>query len=70
MEIERIMEKCGHRMAIHSGEDARHASPHGRWISARERYGGYILVISQKFEVNIPPENIEAVYNVGRIQEE
>lgn len=64
------------RLVFHGGVDTQRLLPFGRpdevaaetarLLRTLGRGGGYILMASQGFENDVPPENIEAVYSVPR----
>lgn len=69
-----LKKEFGHVLAFHGGIDTQGVLPNGtaEEVKAETRYfmdilgenGGYILMGSQGFEGDVPPENIEALYSI------
>lgn len=76
MEKETLKKLYGDRLAFQGGIDTQHLLPFGtaeeveketaRCMEVLGENGGYILMASQGFESDVPPENIDAVYRVKR----
>ena len=76
MEIELLKKTYGDKLAFQGGIDTQNLLPFGtaeqvkqetqRYINILGENGGYILMASQRFEGDVPIENIEAVYSVKR----
>lgn len=76
LEPENLQAKYGGRITFHGGIDTQWLLPHGtpaevaaeteRYMKTLGQNGGYILMASQAFEGDVPIENIEALYGVGR----
>jgi uroporphyrinogen decarboxylase len=74
LEPAEIKREFGDRLAFHGGIDTQGVLPFGTAAEVRAETqrvagilgdgGGYILMASQSFEGDVPPENIEALYSV------
>jgi uroporphyrinogen decarboxylase len=76
LEPEHLYETYGGKIAFHGGIDTQGLLPSGtpdevtaeveHYKKALNHGGGYILMSSQAFEGDVPPENIEAIYSAQR----
>lgn len=76
MEVDDLKAEFGKQICFQGGVDTQHILPQGtpedvyrettRVIRALYREGGYILCGSQDFEGDVPPENIEALYEAAK----
>ena len=74
LEPEGLKRDFGDQIAFHGGIDTQGVLPFGKpedviretkhFIDPLNVRGGYILMASQSFESDVPPENIEAMYSV------
>ena len=74
LEPERLQNEFGGKIAFHGGIDTQDLLPHGtpdqvraecrRYAQILGQGGGYILMASQAFEVDVPTENIAALYDI------
>ena len=76
MEADHLKEDFGKQICFQGGVDTQYILPYGtpeevfaettRIIRVFYNQGGYILCGSQDFEGDVPPQNIEALYEAGR----
>lgn len=76
LEADTLAEKYKGQIVFHGGIDTQGILPYGtpkevkqetrRFMETLGKGGGYILMASQGFEVDVPIENIEALYSVDR----
>lgn len=76
LEPENLQKEYGGQIAFHGGIDTQGVLPYGsveeveietrKYMDNLNKEGGYILMASQAFELDVPIENIEAIYSVDR----
>lgn len=80
MQPESLKARFGDRLSFHGGMDMQRLLPHGTVDEVRveaRRYceilgagGGYILGPAHLFQPDVPPENVLAVYDEGKVRKE